>query len=56
VEWKLVAFSRAALSTLARLGQFGIPEAAIWETRLCLNFKNRHPNAALTEALTPAQR
>ena len=47
---------KAALSTLARLGQFGIPESEIWETRLCLNFKNRHPNSELAEALTPAQR
>jgi hypothetical protein len=47
---------KAALATLARLGQLGIPQAEIWETRLCLNLRNRHPNVELTDSLSPSQR
>lgn len=47
---------KAALATLARLGQLGIPQAEIWETRLCLNLRNRHPNVELTASLSSSQR
>lgn len=47
---------KAALTALANLKQLGVSEAEIWEARLRLNLKNRHPHMQLGDVLTAAQR